>query len=100
MLKAMGAADGQVRNVFLAEGILIAFGGAFLGLALGMGFYLLQQRYGLISMGMETSITQGYPVKVKGMDFLLTLGVVFIITVLISIHPAKMASKIAATPHL
>lgn len=100
VLKAMGAADGQVRNVFLAEGILIAFAGAFVGLALGMGFYLLQQRYGLISMGMETSITQGYPVKVKGMDFLLTLGVVFIITVLISIHPAKMASKIAATPHL
>ncbi|HET7180391.1 MAG TPA: FtsX-like permease family protein, partial [Chryseosolibacter sp.] len=81
VLKAMGAADGQVRNVFLAEGILIAFAGAFVGLALGMGFYLLQQRYGLISMGMETSITQGYPVKVKGMDFLLTLGVVFIITV-------------------
>jgi lipoprotein-releasing system permease protein len=100
VLKAMGAADGQVRNVFLAEGILIAFAGAFLGLALGMGFYLLQQRYGIISMGMETSITQGYPVKVKGMDFLLTLAVVFIITVLISIHPAKMASKIAATPHL
>ncbi len=100
ILKAMGAADGQVRNIFLAEGILIAFTGAFLGLALGMGFYWLQQKYGIISMGMETSITQGYPVKVKAMDFLLTMAVVSMITFLISLHPAKMASKIAATPHL
>ena len=100
ILKAMGAHDTQVRNVFLAEGLLIAFSGAFLGLALGIVFYWLQQKYGLISMGMETSITQGYPIKVKGLDFLFTMLVITIITILISIKPAKMASRIAATPHL
>lgn len=100
ILKAMGAPDNQVRNIFLAEGVLIAFSGAFLGLALGIIFYWLQQRYGLISMGMETSVTQGYPIKVKGLDFLVTLLVITIITILISLKPAKMASRIAATPHL
>lgn len=100
ILKAMGAHDRQVRNVFLAEGILIAFSGAFLGLALGMIFYGLQQRYGIISMGMETSITQGYPIKVKGFDFLATMLVITAITFLISIKPAKMASRIAAAPNL
>ena len=100
ILKAMGAHDNQVRNIFLAEGVLIAFAGALIGLALGMAFYWLQQNYGLISMGMETSITQGYPVKMKAIDFLLTMGVITIITILISIHPARMASKIAATPNL
>lgn len=100
ILKAMGAHDNQVRNIFLAEGVLIAFAGAFLGLALGMAFYWLQQNYGLISMGMETSITQGYPVKIKGIDFILTMLVITVITIIISIHPARMASKIAATPNL
>jgi len=100
MLKAMGASDTQVRNIFLAEGVLIAFTGAFLGLALGIAFYWLQQQYGLISMGMETSITQGYPIKVKGIDFVITMFVITIITILISLKPAKMASGIAATPHL
>lgn len=100
ILKAMGAHDSQVRNIFLAEGVLIAFAGAFLGLALGMAFYWLQQNYGLISMGMETSITQGYPIKVKALDFLLTMVVITVITIMISIHPARMASRIAATPHL
>jgi lipoprotein-releasing system permease protein len=100
ILKAMGAHDSQVRNIFLAEGVLIAFAGAFFGLALGIVFYWLQQKYGLISMGMETSITQGYPIKIKALDFLFTMIVITVITVLISLHPAKMASKIAATPHL
>ena len=100
ILKAMGAHDTQVRNIFLAEGVLIAFTGALLGLALGIIFYWLQQNYGIISMGMETSITQGYPIKVKGVDFVLTLFVITIITIIISVHPARMASRIAATPHL
>lgn len=100
ILKAMGAHDTQIRNIFLAEGLLIAFSGAFLGLALGIVFYWLQQTYGLISMGMQTSITQGYPIKVKGLDFLVTMLVITVITVLISIKPARMASGIAATPNL
>jgi lipoprotein-releasing system permease protein len=100
ILKAMGAHENQVRNIFLAEGVLIAFSGAVVGLGLGLIFYYLQQRYGIISMGMETSITQGYPVKIKGLDFLLTMVVVTVITVLISIHPARMASRIAAASHL
>lgn len=100
ILKAMGAHDTQVRNIFLAEGVLIAFAGAILGLGLGIAFYWVQQNYGIISMGMETSITQGYPIKVKGLDFILTLLVITVITLLISLHPAKLASRIAATPHL
>lgn len=100
ILKAMGAHETQVRNIFLAEGVLIAFAGAILGLGLGIAFYWVQQNYGIISMGMETSITQGYPIKVKGLDFILTLVVITVITLLISLHPARMASRIAATPHL
>ncbi|MEX2230786.1 MAG: FtsX-like permease family protein [Cyclobacteriaceae bacterium] len=100
ILKAMGAHDNQVRNIFLAEGVLIAFSGAFLGCVLAIAFYWLQHNYGLISMGMETSITQGYPIKVKALDFLLTMVVITVITILISFHPANMASKTAATPQL
>lgn len=100
ILNAMGAHGNQIRNIFMAEGVLIAFFGAFLGLALGVVFYWLQLNFGIISMGMETSITQGYPIKVKVMDFFLTILVITIITFLISIHPARLASRIAAARHL
>jgi len=100
ILKSMGAHERQVRNIFLAEGILIAFTGAVLGLGIGILFYFFQQEYGLISMGMETSITQGYPIKIKGQDFIVTLVVVAVITTAISLHPARIAARIAASPHL
>ena len=100
ILSAMGASDKQIRNIFLAEGSLIAFSGACLGLALGGLFCWVQLRYGIISMGMETSITQGYPIQVKFTDFISVLVVVTIITFLISSHPARVASRFAAVRHL
>ena len=100
ILSALGANESQIRKVFMAEGALIAFFGAFLGLALGGLFCWLQLNYGIISMGMETSITQGYPIKVKVMDLVLIVLVITVITFLISIHPARLASRIAAARHL
>lgn len=100
VLSAMGANTTQIRNIFMTEGALIAFIGAFVGLLLGGGFCFLQLKYGIISMGMESSITQGYPIQVKGMDFVSVFIVVTIITLIISFHPAKLAARFAAAWHL
>jgi lipoprotein-releasing system permease protein len=93
VLSSMGANKDMVRRIFMAEGSLIAAFGVVFGLIFGAVFCWLQMEYGIISMGMETSITQGYPVKMKISDFGITLFVVFIITLLISLRPAKMASE-------
>ncbi|HEY0651574.1 MAG TPA: FtsX-like permease family protein [Chryseosolibacter sp.] len=100
VLSAMGASSNQIRNIFMTEGALIAFIGAAAGLIFGGIFCFLQLKYGIISMGMETSITQGYPVKVKAIDFVAAFFVVSVITVIISFHPAKLASRFAAVKHL
>lgn len=100
ILSAMGADGTQIRNVFIAEGVLIAFLGAAIGLLLGGVFCVLQLKFGIISMGMETSITQGYPIKVQFVDFVSALFVVSIVTLLISAYPAKVASGFAAVRHL
>ncbi len=93
ILAAMGADQNLIKKIFLAEGALIAFIGAFIGLVLGGLFCYLQMHFGIISMGMETSVLQGYPIQVKGTDFIYTLLVVFIVTFLISIRPAILASR-------
>lgn len=100
ILAAMGANTGHIRNIFMTEGAMIAFIGAGIGLILGGAFCYLQLEYGIISMGMETSVTQGYPIKVKALDFVSAFAVVSIITVIISFHPAKLASRFAAVRHL
>lgn len=100
ILSAMGADQELIKKIFLAEGALIAMIGALAGLILGGIFCFLQLRFGLISMGMETSILQGYPIKVVWTDFLYTLFVVSIITFLISVRPAILASRITPVQHL
>ncbi|MCK6616846.1 MAG: ABC transporter permease [Cyclobacteriaceae bacterium] len=100
VLSAMGASQPLIRRIFLTEGAIIAFLGAFIGLVLGGIFCWLQLEYGIISMGMETSVTEGYPVKVVPLDFLSTLLVVSILTFLISWRPAVLAARFASVQNL
>ncbi len=100
VLAAMGANENLIRRIFIVEGGLIAFGGAALGLVLGGIFCWLQLNYGIISMGMETSVTEGYPVKVKAIDFISTLGVVSLLTFIISWRPAILAARSVSVHNL
>lgn len=100
ILAAMGANENLIRKIFVVEGGLIAFGGALLGLLLGGIFCWLQLNYGIISMGMETSVTEGYPIKVKVIDFVSTLAVVSVLTFLISWRPAILASRSVSVRNL
>jgi len=100
ILSAMGAGARKIRNIFLAEGMLLAFSGAFIGMALGGLFCWAQMEYGLISMGMEAAVMKGYPVQMRATDFVAVAGVVIAATLLISAYPAKMASRVANVSHL
>jgi lipoprotein-releasing system permease protein len=100
VLSAMGASQLFIRNIFLTEGALIAIGGTFLGLVLGGTFCLLQMEYGIVSMGMETSVTEGYPIKVIPTDFLYTMAMVSAITFLTSYRPAVLAARSPAVQNL
>jgi lipoprotein-releasing system permease protein len=100
VLAAMGASEGLIRRIFVTEGALIALGGALLGLVLGAIFCWLQLTYGIISMGMETSVTEGYPIKVRLWDFGSTLVVVSVITFLISWRPAILAARSVSVQNL
>ncbi len=93
ILYAMGATDKMIRGVFLKEGALIAFIGAASGLGLGLLICWLQQTYGLVSMGMQTSVLDAYPVKMKFTDFIYTGLSIILITFLASFRPAILATK-------
>ena len=100
ILASMGATANTIRNIFLMEGALVAFIGAAYGLSLGMLVCNLQQTFGLVSMGMATSVVDSYPVKMKIEDFVLTGGAIIIITLLVSIRPARKAAAMSMTENL
>lgn len=89
----MGATPKQVRRIFLAEGSIISLTGAAFGLVVGFIICWLQQEVGLISMGLETSVVNFYPVAMEWQDFVSTSLVVILITALASTRPATMAVR-------
>jgi lipoprotein-releasing system permease protein len=94
ILAAMGATPVAIRNIFLAEGAIVAFIGAGTGLALGLLVCWVQQTFGLISMGMATALVDAYPVKMQPADFILTGMAIILITLLVSIRPALSAATV------
>lgn len=93
LLYALGATSNMVKKIFIIEGCMIAFSGAVLGLLAGLGVCLLQIKYGVVSMGMNSSLIDAYPVKLFASDFISVGLTVIVITIIASIRPAIKASQ-------
>lgn len=93
ILFAMGATRSLIRNIFIAEGVIVSFTGAVTGLLAGVVVCLLQEHYGLVSMGMESALVDAYPVKIIWKDVFVTAVIIMVITVLVSAIPAIRASE-------
>lgn len=75
LLKAMGASNGFVRKVFLRRSVRILLIGMLIGNAVGLGFCLLQQYTGLISLNPETYYLSAVPIEIHW-DTVLTVNLV------------------------
>lgn len=72
-LRTMGARRDFVRDIFTAEGLLMALLSLVLGLVLGAGLALLQQHFGFVGIDAQTLQVNTYPVEVHLQDILLTV---------------------------
>ncbi len=93
VLASLGAAPKLIRNIFLTEGALISFVGAIAGLLLGWILCFLQDRVGLVGMGMENAIVAYYPVAMRPEDFGATILVIVVVSFVVSFRPAVLASR-------
>ncbi|WP_420384751.1 ABC transporter permease [Roseivirga sp.] len=94
ILYAAGAPKQMVKKIFLKQGMIIAFIGAFLGMILGLTMCYLQDKYGLVGLGMTNSVVQAYPVKVVWTDVALVAISIILITITTSYRPALLASRV------
>lgn len=92
-LSAFGANASLIRKIFFTEGAIISFSGAGIGLFLGWGICYMQQKYGLLKMGIPNAIVDAYPVKMQLSDFVFTAFALILITILASLVPAKRATE-------
>ncbi|MFT4152701.1 FtsX-like permease family protein [Parafilimonas sp.] len=92
VLKAMGASEKRIQNIFLSEGFVLAGAGGFLGMLIALIICFIQIKFKLIKLEGGTFIINYYPVKMTVPDFILVTLTIMIIAVLASWIPAKKAA--------
>ena len=88
-LRAMGADDGLVSQIFVREGWMISLLGIAIGVAVGLLVCWLQQRFGLVKMP-GNFVVDAYPVVVQVSDILIIIVGVALIGWLISLLTRRM----------
>lgn len=94
-LRALGATDKTITNIFVFEGVVISTIGAISGILIGLGVCLLQQEYGLLTLGDGAGdfIVSSYPVKVEGSDILAIFGTVIAVGLVAVWIPVKALTR-------
>lgn len=96
-LRNLGANDDVITRIFLFEGCLISFLGALVGVILGLTLCLIQQEFGVISLGSGASagafVVDSYPVSVHWEDVLLILTTVLVVGFLSVLYPVRSLSR-------
>ena len=91
ILLSLGLTEKSIKKIFYFESMIISILGIIIGGALGVLLCVLQNEYGLVSLGMETAVIKYYPVKVKLSDILMIVSIVFFISIIASIKPSLIA---------
>ena len=93
-LRNLGASDNQIVRIFLFEGRMISFIGAVSGVIIGLILCLIQQEYGIISLGNAGSfIVDAYPVSVHTWDVVLVFVTVLIVGFISVWYPVRYLSR-------
>ena len=95
ILQTLGARRRMTAGVFWALGMLIGGGAAAAGMLLGALLCVLQERFGLLKLGVSEDsafLIQAYPVEMRPTDFFLIAGMVVVLSSLSAFYPAYRAT--------
>ena len=96
-LRNLGADNKLVYRIFLLEGCLISFMGALIGVVLGLALCLIQQEFGILSLGSGdmagSFVVDAYPVSVQLGDVFLVLITVLLVSFLSVQYPVRYLFK-------
>ncbi len=95
VLTYLGMKGKIIYQIFMVLGGMIALRACLLGLLLGGVICFIQEKYGLVSMGIPNAIVDAYPVKMIVKDFLYTALMIVLIVITVAHLPAKNAQKLA-----
>ncbi|SMG46111.1 FtsX-like permease family protein [Sphingobacterium psychroaquaticum] len=94
VLQSLGANKSLIQRIFFYEGVMIAFLGGVIGIALGLLFCLFQEKYGFITTGEgANAIMDVYPVDIRTMDFVIVFITVMVVATFVSYLAAHLSVR-------
>lgn len=94
VLMSMGTRRSQVRNLFIAQGVLIGAIGTVLGLILGYGIAYVGGHYHVISLSPEVYSIDYVPFAPRLIDGLWVAGFALLVSFVATLYPSWSASRI------
>ena len=94
VLMSMGTRKAQVRNVFIAQGVLIGLIGTAIGLILGFGLSYVGGHYHVISLSPEVYSIDYVPFAPRALDGLWVALFSLLISFVATLYPSWSASRI------
>lgn len=94
-LRALGANNAQLSNIFVFEGWLISSIGAVIGIVLGLILCYLQIEFGLVKLGHSEGsyIVDAYPVSVHATDILIIFFTVLVVGLIAVWLPVRRMTR-------
>lgn len=93
VLKAIGANNTSIQNIFLSVGLLLATVGGASGILIATFICWSQQKFKILELGGGSFVVDYYPVKMDWLDFVMVISTIFIVAIAASFLPARKASR-------
>ena len=94
LLKAMGANNGFVRQVFMRRSLRILLIGMIIGNVVGLGFCLLQYYTGMVHLNPETYYLSAVPIELHWSTVVLLNAGTFVLWLLMLLIPTAIINRI------
>ncbi len=94
VLMSMGARRGQIRRVFISQGVLIGIVGTAIGLVLGYVLSWIGGHYRLVSLSPEVYSIDYVPFAARALDGVIVALVALAISLVATIYPSWSAARV------
>ena len=95
VLMSMGARRGQVRWIFMMQGVLIGIAGSIIGLIAGYTLCYFADQYRWVALDQSVYALAYVPFKPRPLDGLWIAGAAILVSFLATVYPARNATRIA-----
>ena len=94
VLMSMGTRRGQIRRLFMAQGVLIGFFGTAIGLTVGYALSWFGQHYHLVTLNPEVYSINYVPFSPRILDGVLVAAVAVGISFIATLYPSWSAARV------